>query len=312
MEVYRSLKDIPSLPNSIVTIGTYDGIHRGHQEIIKRVVAYAKAKDIASVVITLYPHPKTITCSKNTDIPLILNVEDKLSILKDLGVDNTLVIPFSESIRQLSAKQFLEDIIIQNFNPSKFVIGYDHHFGYKQEGSPEFLSNYADQNNIEIEIVKAVSDEGSIISSTEIRRLITEGYVRRASFELGWIYGFPATVVHGSGRGKKMEYPTANFVPLESSQLLPKNGVYLTRGIVDGQTLYGMCNLGIRPTFDEGDFVMEVHFFEKDDTNLYDRNIRIEFLERIRDEKKFSSKETLIEQLDKDKKHCIALLAKYL
>ncbi len=312
MDVYRSISEIQPISHSVVTMGTYDGIHRGHQEIIKRTVAYAKAVGSVSVVITFYPHPRTVTSTDHKDVALILQLDDKISIMKDLDVDYLLIIPFSEEVRALTASQFLNDIVMKNFKPSKFVIGYDHHFGFKKEGSPEYLSDYATQHGIEIDIIEAISDEGSIISSTEIRRLISEGYVRRASFELGWIYGFPAKVVHGAGRGKKMEYPTANFVPLEKSQLLPKNGVYLTRGIVDGQTLYGMCNLGIRPTFDEGEFVMEVHFFEKEMKDLYDEDIRIEFLERIRDEIKFSSEQKLIEQLDKDKTHCMALLAKYI
>lgn len=312
MEVYRSINDIKPMPKSVVTMGTYDGIHRGHQEIIKRCVAYAKAMNSPSVVITLHPHPRTVTSTKHPDVALILHIEEKISMLKELGVDHLLIIPFSESVRQLTASQFLSDVIMKYFNPTKFVIGYDHHFGFKKQGSPEFLTDYANRNGIGIEIVKAVSDEGSIISSTEIRRLISEGYVRRASFELGWIYGFSAKVVRGSGRGSKMHYPTANFVPFEKSQLLPKKGVYLTRGIVDGQTLYGMCNLGVRPTFEEGDFVMEVHFFDKSVKDLYDETIRIEFLERVRDEVKFSSEQALIEQLDKDKTHCVALLAKYI
>lgn len=311
MDTYQSLTEIIPLSDSVVTIGTYDGLHRGHQEIVKRVVTYANATHISSVAITFDPHPRNVLNPESELVSLIMNLKDKLALFSELGVDYALVIPFTDAIRKMTANKFLNDIVVKYFSPSQIIIGYDHHFGFHREGSPEFLSKYAKQHCFGIDVVDAVSDEGALISSTHIRGLITDGYVRRASFELGWVYGFQATVVHGVGRGEKMTFPTANFIPVEKSQLLPKPGVYLTRGIVDGHTLHGMCNLGVRPTFDEGEFVMEVHFFEKKVKNLYGRNIRIEFLERIRDEKKFSSEQTLIEQLKQDKKHCIALLAKY-
>ena len=174
-----------------------------------------------------------------------------------------------------------------------------------------YLREYVDKSDINLTLVEAVSDEGSIISSTRIREKIKDGYIRRANFELGWIYGFDARVVSGSGRGHTLSFPTANFIPLVSDQLLPKTGVYLARGRVVGKQLYGMCNLGYRPTFDEGKFVMEVHFFDFHDIDLYSQNIRIEFLERIRDEIKFESKGALISQLTRDKKYCLGLLDKY-
>ena len=147
-----------------------------------------------------------------------------------------------------------------------------------------------------------VHDENVIISSTHIRELIKAGFVRRASFELGWVYGFDATVVAGVGRGRSLQFPTANFIPLEKNQLLPGQGVYFTRGRLNSKNIYGMCNLGTRPTFDEGGFVMEVHFFEKIDEELYGRQIAIEFLERIRDEKKFDSAAALTEHVNIHKK----------
>lgn len=150
-----------------------------------------------------------------------------------------------------------------------------------------------------------------IISSTHIRNLINSGFVRRASFELGWVFGFKATVVHGSGRGKELGYPTANFIPQEENQLVPANGVYFIRGRINSENLYGMCNLGIRPTFNETDFVMEVHFFDMNSNKLYGKLIEVEFLERIRDEKRFSNPEELIKQLNKDKENCISLMQKY-
>ena len=153
-----------------------------------------------------------------------------------------------------------------------------------------------------------MSDDTVAISSSNIRQSILEGFVRRASFELGWMYGFKAKVVHGAGRGKELTFPTANFIPVEENQLFPKNGVYFCRGRINGKSLYGMCNLGTRPTFEEIDFVAEIHFFAENINNLYNKEIEIEFLERIRDEQKFEDAEHLVEQLTKDKNYCNQLL----
>ena len=311
METYFSIDKISTYHRSVLTIGSFDGLHQGHQEIVNRTVHMAKGKQVPSIVVTFDPHPRHILNHEESKLPIILSLENKLTMLENLGVNETLVIPFTSEFSKISASDFLEGTIEKIFRPKDLVIGYDHHFGHDRSGSPEFLRAYAENLDINLEIVEAVSDEGSVISSSRIREQIYYGYIRRANFELGWIYGFNALVVKGSGRGHDLSFPTANFIPLDSEQLLPKVGVYFSRGRVDGKQLYGMCNLGLRPTFDEGKFVMEVHFFDFQDINLYSQNIRIEFLERIRDEKKFESKNDLISQLTKDKKHCLGLLDKY-
>jgi len=310
MDVYRQLNNIPTLKASILTVGTFDGLHRGHQEIVKKVTTLAQANAVPSALITFDPHPRHVLDPKNT-LPMILSIDEKLKLLATLHLDVVVIIPFNIEFSRMSAETFLQTVVVRQFHPRHVVIGYDHHFGYQREGSPDFLFHYGEQQGITVEIVAPVHDENVIISSTHIRHLIQEGYVRRASFELGWVYGFPARVVHGSGRGRLLEFPTANFIPMEKMQLLPKNGVYLTRGRINGNNLYGMCNLGVRPTFGDGDFVMEVHFFHKQLVDLYDREIRVEFLERIRDEKKFVDAEHLKQQLREDRRICKQLLAKY-
>ena len=240
-----------------------------------------------------------------------MNLDAKISILKKYQVDTVLIIPFTQDFSQLPAKDFLEEVVINYFHPIHVIVGYDHHFGYKRGGSPEFIQSYLSDKEIQVDVVTPFTDEGVVISSSHIRELIQSGYIRRANFELGWVYGFRAKVIHGSGRGRRMTFPTANFVPIEKDQLLPENGVYLTRGRVNGNQLYGMCNLGFRPTFGESNFVMEVHFFDLDSADLYSKEITVEFLERIRDEKKFTSEKKLIEQLTKDKEHSLDLMKKY-
>jgi len=309
MEKYFSLKDIPTLELSIVTIGTFDGLHRGHLEILKHLVSVGKSKNINSVVVTFDPHPRNILTDEI--ILLIQSLEQKLEILNELMIDSVVVFPFDEHSADISAGSFLDEYIVPKLNPVHFVIGYDHHFGRDRAGTPKFMEKYCLEKGIELDIISPVCDDKIKISSSRIRELIKNGFVRRASFELGRGFGFVAKVVQGKGRGKLLDYPTANIIPIERNQLLPKPGVYFTRGKVSGHQLYGMCNFGVRPTFGENDLTMEVHFFNPGITDFYKREVFIEFLERIRDEKKFKSKADLINQLNKDEKFCKGLLKKY-
>ena len=310
MEVYKQLDSIPFTNGNVVTIGTFDGCHRGYQDIIKKVTSHANSIDGKSVIITFDPHPRHVLQTKDK-LPILMHIDKKLEIFKSLGLDIALIIPFDKNFSKMDASTFLKTIIINNFDPDSIIVGYDHHFGFNRDGSPDFLKEFGLNNGFEVQIVGPVSDENIIISSTHIRELIRNGYVRRASFELGWVFGFKAKVVHGSGRGAELGFPTANFIPEEENQLVPANGVYFIRGRINGENLYGMCNLGVRPTFNETDFVMEVHFFDMSSNDIYGMLIVVEFLERIRDEKRFSSPEELKKQLMRDKDTCIKLMKKY-
>lgn len=310
MEVYKQLDSIPFTNGNVVTIGTFDGCHRGHQDIIKKVTSHANSIDGKSVIITFDPHPRHVLQTKDK-LPILMHIDKKLEIFKSLGLDIALIIPFDKNFSKMDASTFLKTIIIDNFDPDSIIVGYDHHFGFNRDGSPDFLKEFGLNNGFEVQIIGPVSDENIIISSTHIRELIRNGYVRRASFELGWVFGFKAKVVHGSGRGAELGFPTANFIPEEENQLVPANGVYFIRGRINGENLYGMCNLGVRPTFNETDFVMEVHFFDLSSNDIYGMLIVVEFLERIRDEKRFSNPEELKKQLIRDKDTCIKLMKKY-
>ena len=310
MEVYKQLDSIPFTNGNVVTIGTFDGCHRGHQDIIKKVTSHANSIDGKSVIITFDPHPRHVLQTKDK-LPILMHIDKKLEIFKSLGLDIALIIPFDKNFSKMDASTFLKTIIIDNFDPHSVIVGYDHHFGFNRDGSPDFLKEFGLNNGFEVQIIGPVSDENIIISSTHIRELIRNGYVRRASFELGWVFGFKAKVVHGSGRGTELGFPTANFIPEEENQLVPANGVYFIRGRINGENLYGMCNLGVRPTFNETDFVMEVHFFDMSSNDIYGMLIVVEFLERIRDEKRFSNPEELKNQLIRDKDTCIKLMEKY-
>ena len=310
MEIYRELDKIPQFKDSVVTIGTFDGCHRGHQDIIKKVIYNSEINGSNSILVTFEPHPRHVL-QPEVKLPILMHIDRKLDFLKSFNLNATVVIPFDEEFSKMTANDFLKNIILKQLNASKVIVGYDHHFGFNRDGSPDFLKDESTNSNFEVEIVDPISDQEMIISSTHIRQSIQNGYVRRASFELGWVFGFEAKVVSGSGRGKELGFPTANFIPIEKNQLIPANGVYCIRGRINGNSLYGMCNLGVRPTFDETDFVMEVHFFQNEVDDIYSKIITVEFLERVRDEKKFSNPKELIKQLEKDKEICMRLIQKY-
>jgi len=310
MNIFTEIEKIKNCDDCVLTIGSYDGLHRGHQDIIKTLTTTAAAKSKKSALITFDPHPRHVL-DNNKKLSLIISMKQKIFLLEKLGIDILLVIPFTKEFSHMTAENFMDNVIMEYFSPSGIVIGYDHHFGYKREGSPEFLQEYANRRGINIDIINAVADDKVVLSSTHIRDLISNGFVRRASFELGWVYGFYAKVVHGSGRGKDLEFPTANIVAIEKNQLMPKTGVYLARGRVNDDFIVGMCNFGTRPTFNERELVMEINFFTSSLDDIYNREIYIEFLERIRDEKKFDNPDQLVQQLHQDKKYCMELKKKY-
>ena len=310
MNIFTEIEKIKNCDDCVLTIGSYDGLHRGHQDIIKTLTTTAAAKSKKSALITFDPHPRHVL-DNNKKLSLIISMKQKIFLLEKLGIDILLVIPFTKEFSHMTAENFMDNVIMKYFSPSGIVIGYDHHFGYKREGSPEFLQEYANRRGINIDIINAVADDKVVLSSTHIRDLISNGFVRRASFELGWVYGFYAKVVHGSGRGKDLEFPTANIVAIEKNQLMPKTGVYLARGRVNDDFIVGMCNFGTRPTFNERELVMEINFFTSSPDDIYNREIYIEFLERIRDEKKFDNPDQLVQQLHQDRKYCLELKKKY-
>ena len=310
MEIYRELDKIPQFKDSVVTIGTFDGCHRGHQDIIKKVIYNSEINGSNSILVTFEPHPRHVL-QPEVKLPILMHIDRKLDFLKSFNLNAVVVVPFDEEFSKMTANDFLKNIILKRLNASKVIVGYDHHFGFNRDGSPDFLKDESTNSNFEVEIVEPIWDQEMIISITHIRQSIQNGYVRRASFELGWVFGFEAKVVTGSCRGKELGFPTANFIPIEKNQLIPANGVYCIRGRINGNSLYGMCNLGVRPTFDETDFVMEVHFFQNEVDDIYSKIITVEFLERVRDEKKFSNPKELIKQLEKDKEICMRLIQKY-
>ena len=311
MEVLYSNKKITPFYNSILTVGSYDGIHLGHKKILDTLVKKSKILNLNSVLVTFDPHPRSILNRNSNNISLIMNLNQKLKVIEDLGINFVYIIKFTKSFSKVTAKEFMSQIIIPNFQPKIIVTGVNHFFGSNREGSPSFLRKYCNSHNIDLKVIKPVMKGKSEISSSSIRKLISSGNISEANNLLGTYFTIQGKVVHGSGRGTLLNFQTANILPKEKKQLLPKKGVYLVVGRINGLNTFGMCNIGIRPTFGENKLVMEIHFFLDEVINLYGKRIKIKFLERIRDEKTFPSSNDLVNQLKNDKTICLNLSSKY-
>ena len=307
MEIIRSINDMNALKSSVVTVGNYDGIHLGHQDVLKHIISVGKKEQIPSCLITFDPNPAYVL-SDNSKPMNLQDIDSKLALLEEMGLDMVLVIPFTLEFSRMSAEDFSDNIIKKLFNPKLISVGENHYFGFNKRGDLAFLTNFCNENEIELHTPEIRMLNGKPISSTLTRRLINDGLLDQVPSLLGKFYGFNVLTVHGSNRGKSMNYPTANFIPLNKYQMIPEGGVYLSRVSLDGEKYFGMTNIGYRPTFNEKKFVMEVHILSDKFTELYDKNFYIEFLHKIRNEIKFESKDYLIKQIENDKEVCIKLI----
>jgi len=309
MEIIKEISNFKPIKSSALTIGSYDGLHLGHITLLKVLVEYSRKNSIPSILVTFDPHPKEVLSNKK--IKLITSLKIKMDLIEKIGIDIVYMINFTEKFSKISAEDFLNKIINPNFNPKKIYVGFDHHFGNNRKGDSSFLVNFGKKNHVDIDVTNSINNNGEKVSSSKIRKYIESGNMKTVNFLLGSFFVLESTVVHGSGRGSSLGYPTANISPVEKNQLIPKNGVYLVRGRIDGQYAFGMCNIGVRPTFKENDLVIEVHFFHDSLNDIYGLILKIEFLERIRDEVNFRSPKKLVKQLNLDKQTCLELKRNY-
>ena len=308
MVICKNLNTIPHLDKSVLTIGSFDGMHRGHMEIIKDVKLKADRKNIPSVVITFDPHPKSILQSnvkKNWSI--LTNTDKKLELLEQSGIDYVLLVPFDLEFAKITAKDFMDSFIIEYFNPEDIVIGYDHHFGNKREGNAEFLKKQSEKYNFNMHVIEPLTIDDISVSSTQIREHIQNCDIKAANNYLGWEYEISGVVVKGEGIGKGLEFPTANIQPEIQNQVIPGQGAYCVDAVVGNKTYPGMCNIGNRPTFyDGGENVIEVHLITEDALSLLDEKIKVTFKIFIRKEKKYGNKAELVRQLELDRQICLS------
>lgn len=303
------LENVERDSNSVVTVGTFDGVHKGHRVLMETVLNKAREKDARSVIVTFDPHPRDIISPGDKGIKLLTTLQERREILEDLGIDKMVVIPFDRDFSLLSSEEFIEDIIYKKIGVGEFVIGYDHHFGRNREGTIETIERLGAKLGFDAYVVSKQEVGDKTVSSTAIRKAISqEGDIELATDLLGRYYMLNGTVVHGDKRGKEIGFPTANIKPEHPHKIIPKDGVYAVKVRVDGTWYKGMMNIGTRPTFDgENERTLEVNLFDFEQ-EIYGKSIQVRFVKRIRDEKKFSGVEELVEQLKNDKAQSVSIL----
>lgn len=297
---------IPKTP-SVVTIGTFDGVHIGHQKIIKKLTKRASEENLISIVLTFFPHPRMVL-QQNSNIELLNTISERKEILSALGLDYIYVKEFTKAFAELSAHDFVKTILVDKLHAKHIIIGYDHQFGKNRSANIDDLKQFGIEYGFEVEEISAQDVEDVAVSSTKIRTSLKSGDIRTANSFLGYNYYIQGLVVSGKGYGKKMEFPTANIEVADAYKLIPKNGVYVVSSIYNGKTIYGMMNIGVNPTFDANKKTIEAHFFDFDE-NLYGQHLKIEFLQRLRDEHKFESVAALIAQLRQDQTNAQQVIA---
>jgi riboflavin kinase / FMN adenylyltransferase len=308
VKIYTNLDRFQS-KNPVVTIGTFDGIHLGHQKIIKRLTEIASAQNGESVIFTFDPHPRLIVQPYDKSLRLITTLEEKTTLLSGMGVDNLIVFPFTKEFSELSYSDFVKTILVDKIKTHCLVLGYDHKFGKNREGNYEYLSRCAEQYNFSIEKLDALLLQDIYISSSKIRQTIEEGDVETANRLLGYHFTLNGHVVDGRKLGRKIGFPTANIEASDVHKVIPGYGVYAVKIIIGAKNYKGMLNIGTRPTFSQNadNRSIEVNIFDFNE-DIYGEDVVLKFIKRIRAEKKFSGPDELKAQLYKDRE----LATKYL
>lgn len=303
MEIIHSVSNFSYTEKTIVTIGTFDGVHIGHQKILSQLVSTAKKQQKKSVLLTFFPHPRMVL-QKDMGLELINTIEEKAAQLEKLGLDFLVIHPFSKEFSRLTALDFVRDILVNQLKTSKLIIGYDHHFGKNREGNIQQLNEYSTLFDYEVEEIPAQDIEEVFVSSTKIRKALHNGNVASANAYLGYPFMLNGKVVSGKQLGGKIGYPTANIQVEESYKLIPKTGVYVVKAEVLGNEFFGMMNIGFRPTVKGEHQTIEVHLFNFD-SDLYNASICVKMYHYLREEQRFHSVDALITQLHNDKKEAL-------
>ena len=309
MNVVRSLDQLHREKNSVVTVGTFDGVHLAHREIIREVTHRARMIEGRSVVVTFDPHPKEVVHSpKQGEVRLLTTLEERATLLAACGVDDLVVLPFTVEFSEQTPREFAQRILVNRIGAAEVVVGYDHMFGRGRSAGTEELVTLGKEFDFSVFAVHPYTVDGEAVSSTRIRRALATGDLPHAEKLLGYRYGISGKVVRGDRRGATIGFPTANITPASIRKVVPARGVYVVAVELEGNTLFGMMNIGVRPTVTPGmSETMEVHLFAYSG-DLYGATLRVTFLARLRDEKKFAGLPELVEQLGKDREASLLLL----
>ena len=297
--IRKDLKDYNLNSPSIITIGTFDGVHIGHKKIIDQLTSNSSKEQLTSILLSFFPHPKMVL-QNDRELKLINTIAEKEELLNNLDLDYLVIKEFTKDFSRLSALEFVRDILVNKLNAKHIIIGYDHHFGRNRTANIEQLKEFGLLYDFKVTEILAQDINDIAISSTKIRQALINGEIQLANKFLGYDYFFNGNVVHGNSIGKTISFPTANIEVDEPYKLVPKNGVYIVKTIINEKLIFGMMNIGVNPTFDGTKQSIEIHFlnFNK---NIYNKKLTIYMISRIRDEKKFNSVEDLKKQLELDK-----------
>ena len=309
MKVYHDIKDFRKIPNAIVTIGTFDGVHLGHQAVFKQMVDKARQIGGETVVITFFPHPRIVISPNDNRLRLITSQEDKIEHLRRSNIDNLIIINFTKEFSHTSSEDFIKDYVVRYIQPAILVIGYDHHFGSNRSGDFDTLSKLGMEFHFAVEKINEQDIEDITISSTKIRSALQQGDIKLANKLLGYSYSTSGIVTHGDSIGRTLGFPTANISIKPEYQLIEKTGVYATIAKVDGKDYPSMTYIGRRPTISNGLSTSTETYIMDFDGDLYGKEIRVTFVDRVRDEMTFDNLERLKSQIQEDKANIIRILS---
>ena len=308
LKIFNSIQAFHSNKKTIVTIGTFDGVHIGHKKILERITHSAQSMGCESLVLTFFPHPRTVL-QENSTMKQLNTIEEKSMLFANASIDNLIIHAFDKAFSRLTAEEFVKRVLVDIFNIQKIIIGHDHRFGKNRTANINDLIAFGEIYNFDVEQISAQEINDVSISSTKIRNALLEGNITLANDYLGYNYTLTGAVVKGKQLGRTIGYPTANLNIVEDYKLIPENGVYIVKSIIDNVLVFGMMNIGVNPTVNGTVQTIEIHFFDFD-KDLYNQKITIEILQRIRAEQKFESLDALKSQLAIDKKTSLAFISK--
>ena len=308
MKIYSGIESFGTVKSPVVTTGTFDGVHLGHQRIIKRLREIAAKEGGETVLLTFDPHPRLVLFP-DTPLQLLNTREEKTKLLERAGIDHLIIHPFTKEFSQLTSEDFIRNILVRQLGTRKLVIGYDHHFGRNREGSFDHLKEFGPLYGFSVEEIPAKDVDHVNVSSTQIRKALKSGGVSTANKYLGYEYFLSGTVVKGKQLGRSLGYPTANIQLADANKLVPADGIYVVKVELNGRSFGGMMSIGFNPTVDGKKRTIEVNIFEFD-KNIYGETITVHLIDRIRDEMKFGSLEALKKQIDSDKEISLRILNK--
>lgn len=307
MKIFNSIQDFKTNSRTIVTLGTFDGVHIGHKKIIDRLIQNT-TENTESLVLTFFPHPRMVL-QGDSDIKLLNTINEKAKLLKNTGLDNLVIHPFDQAFSRLTAEEFVKNILVDIFNIKKIIIGHDHRFGRNRTANIDDLIVFGELYNFEVEQISSQEVDEVAVSSTKIRNALLGGNIQLANDYLGYDYFLTGNVIQGKQLGRTIDFPTANLKIQENYKLIPQNGVYVVSSLIHNKTIFGMMNIGFNPTVDGQNQSIEIHYFDFEE-DLYNKEITVSILHRIRSEQKFGSVLDLKEQLYKDKITSLAFIKK--